>query len=181
MKLICLEACHGVEVHGSCGSRRGWSFGGRGLCALFRDRRHVNEAWPPQSVMCRLCWVFLDGWWGGGCVRPPVRCLFLCCADAGRSSCDLLCTGLLGSVPRCCGAVFFSNYGSGFWGNLTSSACAVYCDPLASIFLLRFRRTFPGTTKVHSGQTTATIPSDAPTSPPTPGHMAAPADKRRLP
>ena len=38
---------------------------------------------------------------------------------------DLLCVGLLGSVPWCCGAGFFCNYGSGFWGNLTPSACAV--------------------------------------------------------
>ena len=86
--------------------------------------------------MCRLCWIFPDGWWGGGCVHPLVRCLFLCCADSGRSSCDLLCAGLLGSVPRCRGAGSFRNYGSGFWGNLTSSACAVCGDPLATVFLL---------------------------------------------
>ena len=135
MKLICLEACHGVEVHGCRDSRLCWISGRSGLYLLFRDGRHIYEAWPPQSVMCRLCWVFPDGWWGGGCVCPPVRCLFLCCADAGRSSCDLLCAGLLGSVPRCRGAGFFCNYGSGFWGNLTPSACAVDGDPLASFFL----------------------------------------------
>ena len=107
------------------------------MCSLFGDRRHVDEAWPPQSVMYRLCWVFPDVWWGRGCVRPPVRCLFLCCADARRCSCDLLCAGLLGLVPRCRGAGVFCNYGSGFWGNLTPSACAVNGDPLASFFLPR--------------------------------------------
>ena len=137
MKLICLEACNGVEVHGSRDSRLCLSSGRSGLYLLFRDRRHVDEAWAPQSVICRLCWVLPVGWLGGGCVRPPVRCLFLCCADAGRSSCDLLCAGLLGSVPQCRGAGFSCNYGSGFWGKLTSSACAVDGDPLANVFLLR--------------------------------------------
>ena len=43
--------------------------------------------------------------------------------------------------------------------------------------LLRPRRTFPGTTKAHAGRTTATIPSGACTSPPAPGHTAAPEGK----
>ena len=137
LKLICLEACHDVKVHGSRDSQMCWSSSGSALYLLFQDGRHVDEACPPQSVMCRLCWVFPDGWWGGGGVRPPVRCLFLCCTEAGRSLCDLLCAGLLGSVPRCRGAGSFYHYGSGFWGNLTSSACAVDGDPLASVFLLR--------------------------------------------
>ena len=80
------------------------------------------------------------GRWGRGCVCPPVRCLFLCFADARRYLCDLLCAGLLGLlglVSWCRGAGFLCNYGSGFWGNLTPSACAVDGDPLARLFLPR--------------------------------------------
>ena len=106
------------------------------MCALFRDGIHVYEAWLPQSVMCRLCRFFPDGWWGGGCVRLLLRCLFPCCTDAGRSSRYLMRAGVFGSVPRCCGSGFFRNCGSGLWCNLTSSACAECGDPLATVFLL---------------------------------------------
>ena len=106
------------------------------MCVLFWDGRHVYEVWLPQSVMCRLCGIFPDGWWGGVCVSPLLRCLFLCCTDAGRSSCDLLRSGLLGSVLQCCGSGFFRNCGSGLWCHLTSSACTECGDSLATVFRL---------------------------------------------
>ena len=62
-----------------------------------------------------------------------------------------------------------------FWGWRKTNKST---DPPAiAKTLLRPRRKFPGPKKAHSGKTTATIPSDAPTSPPAPGHTAAPAGK----